>query len=187
MQKSLGFALATAFILTGCKDLDEFSTKSDESYCGRIVSTEIVRTTQTLLDKICMRMTFNTQHASDSPGALWTDDGMFLASPLRAMPQLSNDPLLLFSFGDGREKNFIFAVDPADPARGPSVTAVVSLMHSRGAEVRIFRGAPGETGVSPAPDGGSACEAAPVFGVFAPLERKSGSCSSEPDCKWTPE
>ena len=186
MQKSLGFALATAFILAGCKDLDEFSTKPDESYCGKIVSTEIVRTPN-LLPKMCMRMTFNTQHAGDSPGALWTNDGMFLASPLRAMPELSNDPLLLFSFGDGREKNFLFAVDPVDPARGPSVTAVVSLMHSRGAEVRLFRGAPGGSGCSPAPDGGSACEAPPLFGVFAPLERKSGSCSSEPDCVWPPE
>jgi hypothetical protein len=186
MQKSLRFALATALILAGCKDLDEFSTKSDESYCGRIVSTSIVRTAD-LSEKMCMRMTFNTQHASDSPGALWTNDGMFLASPLRAMPQLSNDPLLLFSFGDGREKNFLFAVDPADPARGPSVTAVVSLMHSRGAEVRLFRGAPGGTAVSQVPEGGSGCEAPPLFGVFAPLERKSGSCSSEPDCNWMPE
>jgi hypothetical protein len=185
MQKSLGFALATAFILAGCKDLDEFSTGADESYCGRIVTTSIVKLG--LPEKMCMRMTFNTQHAADTPGALWTDDGLFLASPLRAMPQLSNDPLLLFSFGDGREKNFLLVVDPVDPARGPSVTAVVSLMHSRGAEVRIFRGAPGETGVSPAPDGGSVCEAPPLFGVFAPLERKSGSCSTEPDCTWMPE
>lgn len=185
MQKSLGFALATAFILAGCKDLDEFSTGAGESYCGRIVTTSIVR--RAFSEKMCMRMTFNTQDAGASPGALWTNDGMFLASPLRAMPELSNDPLLLFSFGDGREKNFLFAVDPADPARGPSVTAVVSLMHSRGAEVRLFRGAPGATGVATEPDAGSVCEAPPLFGVFAPLERKSGTCSNEPDCNWIPE
>jgi hypothetical protein len=133
-----------------------------------------------------MRMTFNTQHASDTPGALWTDDGMFLASPLRALPELSNDPLLLYSFGDGREKNFIFAVDPADPARGPGVMAFVSLMHSGGAEVRLLRGAPGAP-VSTAPDGGSITEAPTLFGVFAPLERRTGSCQSEPDCTWMPE
>jgi hypothetical protein len=184
MQKSLGFALAAVFILAGCKDLDEFSTGPDESYCGKIVTAAIVR--RAFSSFLCMRMTFDTQHAADRPGFLWTDDGMFKASPLRPLPELSNDPLLLYSFGDGREKNFLYAVDPSDPERGPGVMAFISLMHSGGAEVRLLRGAPGGNGVS-TPDGGTTCDGPALFGVFAPLERKSGSCRSEPDCAWMPE
>jgi hypothetical protein len=169
--------------LTSCKDIDRFSTDAGESYCGKIVSATIVRLG--FSEKACMRMTFDARHVNDQPGMVWTNDGMFAAAALRPIPQLSHDPLLTFTFGEGREKNFLFSVDPAEPTRGPALTAVVSLMHSGDAEVRLLRGAAG--GASPSPDGGPSVDGAPLFGVFAPLRRQVGACRDEPDCAWLPE
>jgi hypothetical protein len=109
---------------------------------------------------------------------------MFAATPLRSIPELSHDPLLLFTFGDGREKNFIFAADPVAPERGPSVTAVISLMHSGDTEVRLLRGAPGGVGDPPPPDAGPTADGAPLFGVFGPLRRQEGTCATDPGCAW---
>jgi hypothetical protein len=184
MRTSLPCALAALFMLSGCKEIDRFSTAPGESYCGKIVPASIVR--RGFSSTMCMRLTFDARRASDHPGTLSTDDGMFVDSPLRALPELSHDPLLTFTFGEGREKNFLFAADPADPARGPSLMAVVSLMHSGNAEVRLLRGAAG--GIAPpSPDGGAGSGGAVLFGVFAPLERKEGTCRAEPDCRWMPE
>jgi hypothetical protein len=185
MRRIFHFAIGVFVVLAGCKDIDRFSTEPGESYCGKIVSATIVR--HGVSCSVCMRMTFDAHRASDQPGKLWTDDGMFAATALRPIPQLSHDPLLTFTFGEGREKNFLFAADPADPARGPTVTAVISLMHSGDAEVRLLRGA------APLAEPPTACDAGPsgidepVFGVFAPLRRQTGTCQAEPGCAWMPE
>jgi hypothetical protein len=171
--------------LAGCKDIDRFSTDEGESYCGKIVSTSIVR--RGFSSGACMRLTFDARRLNDRPGMLWTNDGMFADTPLQAIPQLSHDPLLTFTFGEGREKNFLFAADPADPARGPTVTAVISLMHSGDAEVRLLRGAAAATDPPPPPEAGPGVDGAPLFGVFAPLRRQHGACRADADCAWMPE
>jgi hypothetical protein len=188
MQKSSGFLLAAVVALAaleaGCKDIDRFSTDPGESYCGQIVLASVVR--RGFSGSVCMRMALDTRHVADRPGTLWTDDGMFLETPLRPLPELSHDPLLTFTFGEGREKNLLFAADPADTSRGPTVMAVISLMHSGNAEVRLLRGA-GPLPGSPAPDAGPAGDGPPLFGVFAPLERQMGTCRNVPGCTWMPE
>jgi hypothetical protein len=186
MRRSFHFAIGVFLGLAGCKDIDRFSTEPDESYCGKIVSATIVR--RGFSCSVCMRMTFDAHHASDRPGTLWTSDGMFAATALRPIPQLSHDPLLTFTFGEGREKNFLFAADPADSARGPTVTAVISLMHSGDAEVRLLRGAAALGEPPPAADDCSpAIDGQALFGVFTPLRRHMGTCQAEPGCTWMPE
>jgi hypothetical protein len=180
MRKSLPLAMGVIAGLVGCKDIDRFSTDAGESYCGKIVSATIVR--HGFLPSVCMRMTFDARRVNEQPGMLWTNDGMFDAAALRPMPQLSHDPLLTFTFGEGREKNFLFVANPTDSSHGPAVTAVVSLMHSGDAEVRLLRGADVGMGAPPAGVDGPA-----LFGVFAPLRRQQGACRAEPDCAWMPE
>jgi hypothetical protein len=171
--------------VAGCKDIDRFSTERGESYCGKIVSASIVR--RGFSSSVCMRLTFDARHVNDRPGILWTDDGLFAETALRPIPELSHDPLLTFTFGEGREKNFLFAADPAESERGPTVTAVISLMHSGDAEVRLLRGAAGRTEPPPAADAGAGVGGPPLFGVFSPLRRQQGACQAEPGCAWTPE
>jgi hypothetical protein len=185
MRKSLLFAMGIIAGSTGCKDIDRYSTAPGESYCGKIVSASIVR--RGFSCSACMRMTFDAHHINDRPGTLWTDDGMFSATALRPIPQLSHDPLLTFTFGEGREKNFFFAADPTDSERGPTVTVVISLMHSGDAEVRLLRGAADASDVPPPCDAEPGIDGPPLFGVFAPLRRQAGACQAEPDCRWMPE
>jgi hypothetical protein len=185
MRTSLLCAIAALVGLGGCKDVDRFSTDPDESYCGKIVSVSIVR--RGFSSAVCMRLTLDTHHVADRPGYLWTDDGMFWETPLRPIPELSHDPLLTLNFGEGREKNLLFSVDPADPDRGPSLMTVISLMHSGEAEVRLLRGAAGGPVTSPSDDAGTGGDGPALFGVFSPLKRQKGTCRQEPGCAFPPE
>jgi len=153
----------TLLATNGCRDISRFSTAEGESYCGQIVDSQIVR--RGFLTSVKMRLTFDADHISDTPGALSTDDLLLTNAPLRPIPELSNDPLFTFTFGEGRDKNLLYAIDPTDPAKGPPITVVLSLMHTGDAEVRLLRAAPGTT------------DAQPLFGVFAPLRRETGQCS----------
>jgi hypothetical protein len=179
MGRRLLCAIAALAGLSACKDIDRFSTERDESYCGKIVPASIVR--RGFSDRMCMRLTFDARHMNDRPGTLSTDDGTFVNTPLRPIPQLSHDPLLTFTFGEGREKNLLFMADPAEAARGPAVTVVISFMHSGEAEVRLLRGADGRT-EPPTADAGPPIDGPPLFGVFAPLRRRKGACRDEPSC-----
>jgi hypothetical protein len=185
MRKDSLLAMAALVGLSACKDIDRFSTDPDESYCGKIVSASIVR--RGFSSTMCMRLTFDSRRVHDRPGTLFTDDGMFANTPLRPIPELSHDPLLTFTFGEGREKNLLFAADPAETDRGPAVTAVISFMHSGDAEVRLLRGAGGGTEPPPSADAGPEIDGAPLFGVFAPLRRRKGTCRDESGCEWPPE
>ena len=180
MRERLLCAIAALLGLGACKDIDRFSTEPYESYCGKIVSASIVR--RSFSEMMCMRLTFDGRHVNERPGKLWTDDGMFANTPLRTIPELSHDPLLTFTFGEGREKNLLFAADPVEADRGPAVTVVISLMHSGDAEVRLLRGAGGGPEPPPAADGGTSIDGPALFGVFAPLRRRKGTCRDEPSC-----
>jgi hypothetical protein len=161
----------------GCKDIDRFATQNGDYYCGRIVDAPFVR--RGFDGTEVMRLTLDTAHLNDSPGTLSTSDRLLMSSPLRPLPELSNDPLWTLSFGEGREKNLIFGIDPVDPARGPTIMAIVSLMHSGDAEVRLVRGAPALPGGADAGNDGP-----PLFGVFAPLTRKDPDSPRAPECSF---
>jgi hypothetical protein len=149
----------------GCKDVSRFSTLPGESYCGQVVNAPFVK--RGLDDSVKMRMTFDADHIADAPGTLSTDDELLTNTPMRPIPEFFHDPFSTLNFGEGRDRNLVFAVDPTDPAKGATIMVVVSLMHSGDAEVRLMRGAP-------SPDPMPASPA--LFGVFAPLGRQPGQC-----------
>ncbi len=171
MQTPARVALAALLGAAGCRDISSFSTAPGESYCGRIVDAPFIR--RGLSASTRMRLHFDADRVSIAPGSVSTDDGLLVEAPLRPLPELAHDPLLSFSFGEGRDRNFLFAVDPTDAASGPTIHFVLSLMRNGDAEVRLLRGAPpaDETAVPPPANG------VPLFGVFAPLHREPGECS----------
>jgi hypothetical protein len=178
MRKTALVAVLAASLGIGCKDISSFTTAAGESYCGAVaVDADFVRLG--LAAGMKMRLTFDADHLSDAPGALSTQDPaavdqLFTDVPLRPIPQLFHDALSTLQFGEGRDKNLIYMVEPNVVSQGPSVTAVVSLMHSGEVEVRLMRGAPaiGQGGDAPRPEDGT-----PLFGVFGPLHREAGQCS----------
>lgn len=167
-RRSPSMSLAAAGCLLAvaggaCNDVNHFTTDPDEAYCGAIVDGAFVR--EGFAPGVRSRMTFDSDRLYTGPGLVWTNDGLFNAAPLRAVPKLMNDSLSMPSFGDGRERNLIEFIDPTDPSRGPGILAVVSLMHDGSVELRLVRGAPElDGGAPPAADG------APLFGIF-PMQR----------------
>jgi hypothetical protein len=151
----------------GCRDVSHFSTGPGEAYCGSVVQGEFVR--QGFSKSARLRMTFNADLVGqyDLPGQIATDDGLFNDVWMRPIPQLAHDPLSTLNFGDAREDNLIFAVDPSDPARGPTILAVLSLLRNGDAEVRLIRGAPPLRLATT-----SAADGSPIFGVFSPLHKQ---------------
>jgi hypothetical protein len=181
MRRPLGI---TPFLviatLGGCRDIDRFSTRDGDYYCGQIVDAQFVRRGFQAADagSVWMRLTLDTNRIGDAPGALSTNDGLLVNAQMRPLPELPNDPLWTLTFGEGREKNFLFAVDPTDPARGPSIMAFVSLMHSGDAEVRLIRGAP----IPGAPPDAGSVDGESLFGVFAPLRRHDSDRPAPIEC-----
>ncbi|MDC0683155.1 hypothetical protein [Sorangium atrum] len=163
----------------GCDDLSRFSTADGEAYCGAITLGGAFRTG--LSPRVQMRLTLDADalDGPEPPGALWTyeaPDGataerrLLDGAPLRPIGALSHDPLSRLEFGEGRERNAIYAVDAAEPEAEP-LLAVLSLRTDESVEVRLLR--PGR-----APLASSEAEAAgqrQVFGNFR-LTRRTGTC-----------
>jgi hypothetical protein len=172
--------VATAAALlatTGCDDVSRFSTGAGQSYCGSIVLGSSFRTG--LSPRVQMRLELDASaiDGPDSPGRLSTYEAATAASeerrlltdaPLRPVPPMLHDPLSRLEFGEGRERNAIFAVSPVDPG-SESLMAVVSLKSDDTVEVRLIRAGATET-TDGTPEGRR-----PVFGVF-PLTRQDGAC-----------
>jgi hypothetical protein len=164
-------ALAT-MPLGGCRDLSGFSTTDGDSYQGAVVNAGFVLAGIGGTTKLCL--TIDTDHLEDGPGAISTDDQMFGKAAMRPIPQIWQDPLSTFAFGEGRIKNLLYV---STPSAGADVFVVVSLMQSGDVEVRLLRGAPSLA--STAADGGAAAPAAGgenVFAIFS-LQRQEGPCS----------
>lgn len=125
-----------------------------------------------------MKLTFDAAKLDRAPGTLTTSDGLLTSAPLRPIPELLNDALWMLEFGEGRDKNLLYVVDPSVADAGPSINAVISLLHSGNAEVRLFRGAPQIEDRTPSAASTQLVrDGQPLFGVFAPLERNKDVCS----------
>jgi hypothetical protein len=172
----LATLLGASIGATGCDELADFDTAAGESYCGQITLGSDYR--QGLSPRVQLRLQLDTSKlaAGESPGLLssydaggdgTTPERLLDASPLRPITPLSHDPLSELEFGDGRERNLIYAVSPADPM-AESLLAVLSLRSDGAVEVRLLR--PG------ASIGGDATAGRrPLFGMFV-LERQEGLC-----------
>jgi hypothetical protein len=167
-------ASAASAFATACQDLSSYSTTSTKQYIGCVVPAEFVLAGVSSTTELCL--TLDATHLEDAPGTLSSSDGRFQSTPLRPIPQLWNDPLSTFTFGEGRTKNLLYMAAPSTDAAGGAgdVTVVLSLMSGGGVEVRFLRGAPAV--VSDA--AGPASAAGNVFAVFPLVLKKRTDCSA---------
>ncbi len=167
-----GLALC-ALAATGCDDLARFSTGPDEAYCGSVTLANEFRTGLSPRVQMRLRLDASRIDTADSPGTLATYEAADETTPvrrllvdaeLRPIVPMQNDPLSQLDFGEGRERNLIYAVTPADPS-AEALFAVVSLVSVEESEVRLLRAGH--------PD--ASAGRAPIFGIF-PLSRRDGDC-----------
>ncbi|WP_437769476.1 hypothetical protein WMF27_08170 [Sorangium sp. So ce281] len=163
----------------GCDDLSRFSTVDGEAYCGAITLGGAFRAG--LSPRVQMRLTLDADalDGAEPPGALWTyeaPDGasaerrLLDGAPLRPIGALAHDPLSRLEFGEGRERNAIYAVDASEPGAEP-LLAVLSLRTDASVEVRLLR-----PGRAPLASGEAAAAGQrQVFGNFR-LTRQTGTC-----------
>jgi hypothetical protein len=171
-------ALAPLAALAGCDDWSRFSTAPGEAYCGSITLGAAFRAG--LSPRVQMRLELDASKLDrgEPPGTLSTYEAADASTPerrlldgaaLRPIPPLAHDPLSHLEFGEGRERNLLYAVSPADPA-AEALLAVLSLRSDDSVEVRLLR--PG----APAVEGSTVPEARRgIFGMF-PLDRQAGTC-----------
>ncbi|MCC6556492.1 MAG: hypothetical protein IT372_26330 [Polyangiaceae bacterium] len=172
----IGLGLAAA----GCDDLSRFSTADGEAYCGSVTLASGFRTG--LSPRVQMRLTLDATalDGTEPPGLLSTYEAadethperrLLDRAPLRPIAPLANDPLSHLEFGDGRERNAIFAVSPVDPA-AESMLAIISLQTDDSIEVRLLRpGAPRDEATGDPPP----AERRQIFGMFR-LTRRPNEC-----------
>jgi hypothetical protein len=170
--------LALALALGGCSNLDRFTTAPGEAYCGAITLGSPFRTG--LSPRVQMRLTLDASalDGASPPGVVSTyeapdvgtpEQRMLVEAALRPIPPLAHDALSHLDFGDGRERNAIYAVSPADP-EAESILAVLSLRTDETVEVRLLRG-----GVAPSPTAPTPDARRPIFGLFS-LTRQPNRC-----------
>jgi hypothetical protein len=157
----------------GCDRVEAFTLEPGEAYCGQITLGNQYR--QGLSPRVVMRMSFDGSaiEAGASPGSLSTydsDDEQQLLSDaaLRPIPPLAHDALSDLEFGDGRDRNLIYAVSASDET-AESLLAVLSLRSDDRVEVRLIRaglGVEADTGRTP------------LFGLFV-LSRSQSDCGFE--------
>jgi hypothetical protein len=170
MKCALALSVLT---IAGCRDVSGFDTARGGSYQGAVIDAPFVLAG---IDggSTSLCITLDTNHLQDTPGNIWSSDGRFVNVPMRTIPQIWQDPLSTFTFGEGRLKNLMYvarATAPFSDGNGNDLMVILSLMQAGDIEVRLLRGAP-----FPVADGGAGPAEQNVFAVFD-LNRQSGSCS----------
>jgi hypothetical protein len=170
------FAAALLVALAaGCDDLDRFSTRPSEAYCGAITLASAFR--MGLSPRVQMRLSLDASKLDDGepPGKLWTFEAETEGKPerrlldgadLRPISPLAHDPLSHFEMGEGRERNAIYAVSPSEPS-AEGFFAFLSLRSDSGVEVRLMRAGSDAAQVEEG--------RRPIFGMFL-LTRREGTC-----------
>lgn len=168
-------ALLACLVLGGCSDWSRYSTKSGEAFCGSVTLASEFR--EGLSPRVQLRLTLDAEalELGEPAGQLTTHEELDDGSPprrlldhaeLRPIAPLAHDPLSRLEFGEGRERNAVFAVSPSDPEAG-ALLAIVSLKSDDQIEVRLLR--PGRDAAET--DRGKRS----IFGLF-PLTRREGTC-----------
>lgn len=170
-------ALLACLLVGGCSDWSRYSTKRGEAYCGSVTLASQFR--EGLSPRVQLRLTLDADalEVGEAAGRLTTHEELGDGSPprrlldhaeLRPIAPLAHDPLSRLEFGDGRERNAVYAVSPSDP-EASALLAVVSLKSDGQVEVRLLR--PGDDPSASDVDPGRRS----IFGVFA-LTRQEGTC-----------
>ena len=136
--------------LVGCHNLDDFTTKEGEAFCGSIVGANF-QTGFVPRDQppdLTVALTLDTGKLTAQPGFLSSDDAgkglcgeqpLFQDAPIRSIPVVDSDAISTLSFGEGHEHDFFAYVDST--CQG-TMLAVVSLMKNNQVELRLFKPAP---------------------------------------------
>lgn len=146
-------ALATLAV-SGCRELEGFSTATGEIYRGSIVSADEVRTGfdadgDTVDDVFAagttMELTLRVEEfQTDNVARITTSDGLFADAPLLSIGPLWHDTLSGLTFPAGRLRSGMYwaraaATAPPDLA-GREILVVLSLMVDGSVEVRLISG-----------------------------------------------
>ncbi|MEM1417774.1 MAG: hypothetical protein AAGH15_22940 [Myxococcota bacterium] len=172
-------ALALA-LAGGCANLSDWQTAPGEVYAGTVVGTD---PPDCMPEEGCsflrrgfpagtrLEMSFDPSAATLQPGSLTTVGELcgatFEAEPLLPIAPLAHDALGQYGLpGDGRVKNYLFALQPSSgPLGGRDAMAFVSLMEGEGLEVRIVAG-PGTGDCAPDDCAAFAAGECDFFGLF---------------------
>ena len=133
--------------VVGCHNLDGFTTREGEAYCGPIAGakfqTGFVPTGQPPDLTVALRL--NAGKLTTQPGflsshnaatSLCGEQPLFQDAPLRPIPVIDSDAISTLSFGEGHEHDFFAYVDST--CQG-TMLAVVSLMKNNLVELRLFK------------------------------------------------
>jgi hypothetical protein len=176
-MKRIVLVAALALSCGACDRLADFELESNEAFCGRITTARRYR--EGLSPRVQMRLKLDVAQieTEEVAGTITTFDAeagesarLLDAAALRPIPAMAHDALSGLEFGDGRERNLMYAVSPSD-RNAESLLAVISLRHDERVEVRLVR--PGKLFAA----SGEPAEPAhrPLFGLFM-LARQVGDC-----------
>ncbi|MBW2523425.1 MAG: hypothetical protein JRI23_04595 [Deltaproteobacteria bacterium] len=177
MDKAVHLLALTALV-AGCNSLEEFDTEDGEAFCGQITLGSAYRMGFSPRVQLRLRLDTSRIFAGESPGTVssyeaGSDDSeakrLLDGAVLRPFAPLAHDALSELEFGDGRERNLVYAASPADPT-AEALLAIVSLKTDESVEVRLLR--PGQD-PSAVPDPAAGRE--PLFGVFV-LRKRQDLC-----------
>jgi hypothetical protein len=173
-----------------CGNLDGFTSKPGEAYCGTIGLPDfhngfVEEDSPSILE---LALTLDVNKLQTQPGVLNSNDPegicgtpdapqvLFSNALLRAIPELQHDVLSALTFGEGHDHDFFAWVDST--CQG-TMLAVVSLMKNNYIELRLFKPARLST-----PD--TTAAERPGFALFhlnpKPLNKteKEGGCGFPP-------
>jgi len=178
MHSPHALALLGALSVISCHNLDGFTSKPGEAYCGALPSQPefqdgFVKTGSPPNLEPALRL--DTSRLTSRPGSLSSSDSasglcapqaLFEDAPLRAIPEVDHDVLSTLRFGEGHEHDFFAWVDST--CQG-TLLSVVSLMKNNQVEMRLFKPAR-----NPSP--GATAADLPGFAVFQMHPKKLSDC-----------
>ena len=146
----LWLMLAALLAASGCRNLDGFTSKPGDAYCGQLLSQPEFQDGFLPLGSrpnLELALTLDMSKLTSEPGKLTSNDAstglcasttgaLFQNAQLRAIPQVDHDVLSALTFGEGHEHDFFAWVDSS--CQG-TMLALVSLMKNQEVEIRLFK------------------------------------------------
>lgn len=172
----LPLILCASFAMS-CGDLEGFTSKPGQAYCGRIglpvfqsgfVEEGSPSVLQLALTLDMSKLPTVATDPPTEPGVLNSNDlqgicgtpeaprALFQNAPLRSIPELQHDVLSALTFGEGHDHDFFAWVDSTCLG---TMVAVVSLMKNNYVELRLFK-------PMAAPRDGATAAEQPGFALF---------------------
>src|SRR6188768_2941036 len=153
LRAASGLLALCATAALSCGDLEGFTSKRGEAYCGTLGLALFQEgfMEKGSEEKLGLALVLDMDKLNSEPGRLTSNDPhglcgtadapqvLFQDAPLRAIPILQHDVLSALTFGEGHDHDFFAWVDSS--CQG-TMLAVVSLMKNNYVELRLFKPAP---------------------------------------------